>query len=747
MTEQRVAKRKTHTKSRRGCFQCKQRHTKCNEARPRCANCVRLDIHCTFPTIPDSYSTSPQHSPGVTSPYVDPGPPESPDASSNGSELPLADLRLLHHWTKTCAKSLFPNPGHRSSVWQNEFIELGFEYPFLLRGFLALSAVHQASLLSPNDRQVLLHQADAHISRALDTYRKNLETPKVELAIPMFMLSSIILTYNFGSAQLERPEDPIGALHHCFMLLQGIKIVVIPNWEQIKDSTVFAYMTDMASPEALQALDRLAREENPQEILRLKELTELLLDSQDKEACAAAIDELHETWLRFRHLSPDRDEYSLLFLWASRLSNRFLDLLAAHNPVTCIITTHFVALLAQSRPVCGWNGRSKSSTLRCGPQAIPLQFVEPEFANITNTIVALPETTTVLLFREPAAHSAQVFAKVARLRNGNKIASLLLKDVAAIIFVVTFGLTTLAHIFQLFKKRTWYFMPLIIGGIFEVIGFIGRYLSHDDVWALGPFIMQSLLILLAPALFAASIYIILGRIILMTDGERYSLVRQKWLTKIFVAGDVLSFLMQGSGGGIQAGGTVDSMHLGEQIIIGGLFVQLIFFGLFIVVSAVFHYRLVRDLPLKKRYGPSLLLKSRRNRQSTISATSVLSRNELYELPWKRHLFTLYVASTLILIRSIFRVVEYIQGNAGYLLSNEVFLYVFDATLMLFVMLAFNWIHPSQVTETYQKRLRGGSHLELQQSGDDSFIQDEEQMADSRGTKNGMRTGGWTPSRG
>lgn len=59
--------------------------------------------------------------------------------------------------------------------------------------------------------------------------------------------------------------------------------------------------------------------------------------------------------------------------------------------------------------------------------------------------------------------------------------------------------------------------------------------------------MQSLLILLAPALFAASIYIILGRIILMTDGERYSLVRQKWLTKIFVAGDVLSFLMQGSG--------------------------------------------------------------------------------------------------------------------------------------------------------------------------------------------------------
>ena len=37
--------------------------------------------------------------------------------------------------------------------------------------------------------------------------------------------------------------------------------------------------------------------------------------------------------------------------------------------------------------------------------------------------------------------------------------------VAAIIFVVAFGLTTFAHIFQLIKKRTWYFTPLVIGGL------------------------------------------------------------------------------------------------------------------------------------------------------------------------------------------------------------------------------------------------------------------------------------------
>tara|TARA_R110002003_G_scaffold9_36_gene681 strand:- start:8355 stop:8507 length:153 start_codon:yes stop_codon:yes gene_type:complete len=39
----------------------------------------------------------------------------------------------------------------------------------------------------------------------------------------------------------------------------------------------------------------------------------------------------------------------------------------------------------------------------------------------------------------------------------------------------------------------------------------------------------------------------LGRIILVTDGEHYSIIRKRWLTKLFVTGDVISFLMQGAG--------------------------------------------------------------------------------------------------------------------------------------------------------------------------------------------------------
>ncbi|KAF7861556.1 hypothetical protein EAF04_008118 [Stromatinia cepivora] len=250
--------------------------------------------------------------------------------------------------------------------------------------------------------------------------------------------------------------------------------------------------------------------------------------------------------------------------------------------------------------------------------------------------------------------------------------------VAAVIFIVSFAVTTFFHLYQLIRTRTWYFIPLCIGGFFEWIGYIGRALSSQESpnWSLGPYIMQTLLLLIAPALFAASIYMELGRIIELVDGESLAMIRKRWLTKLFVCGDVLSFTLQMAGGGIMSSGSLDSVHLGEKIVIGGLFVQIAFFGFFVFVSFSFNIRM-HLLPTEKaeqRHGV-----------------------------WHKHLNTLYFASMLIMVRSIFRVVEYIQGNDGYLLRHEYYLYIFDAVLMLAVMVAFNFVHPSEVNAL----LKGG----------------------------------------
>ena len=89
----------------------------------------------------------------------------------------------------------------------------------------------------------------------------------------------------------------------------------------------------------------------------------------------------------------------------------------------------------------------------------------------------------------------------------------------------------------------------VLTEVVEIVGYIGRALSSKQSpdWTLGPYIMQTLCLLLAPALLAASIYMLLGRIILVLQAEPHSILKKKWLTKIFVTGDVMSFLLQGTG--------------------------------------------------------------------------------------------------------------------------------------------------------------------------------------------------------
>lgn len=99
-----------------------------------------------------------------------------------------------------------------------------------------------------------------------------------------------------------------------------------------------------------------------------------------------------------------------------------------------------------------------------------------------------------------------------------------------------------------------------------------------------PYVIQSIFTLIPPSLFAASIYMTLGRIMrgLGPKGEMCSIIKIRWLTTIFVVGDVFAFLIQASGAGMMAAG--DDPSLGENAVIGGLLIQIIFFGLFVVAA-------------------------------------------------------------------------------------------------------------------------------------------------------------------
>jgi hypothetical protein len=109
-----------------------------------------------------------------------------------------------------------------------------------------------------------------------------------------------------------------------------------------------------------------------------------------------------------------------------------------------------------------------------------------------------------------------------------------------------------------------------------------------------------------------------------------------------------------------------TVNTGKNVILLGLALQIIFFGLFLGTSVMFHLRAKRS-------------------SETTSHTI-----------WQKYIFTLYISSMLILIRSVFRMIEFGAGRSSVLQTSEVFLYIFDAVLMLGAMVCFNVVHPGDI---------------------------------------------------
>lgn len=192
-----------------------------------------------------------------------------------------------------------------------------------------------------------------------------------------------------------------------------------------------------------------------------------------------------------------------------------------------------------------------------------------------------------------------------------------------------------------------------------------------------PFIMQSVLLLVAPALFAASIYMTLGRVIRSVNGDQRSIIRPTKLTRFFVLLDIVSFFAQATGGGFQASKNFNK-ETAKYIILGGLIVQVLGFGLFAVTGLTWHVRM-RQWPT----GASLADKTGK---------------------WQKVMTMLYAVSVLIMVRSVFRVIEYVMGTDGYLLRHEWPLYVFDAVLMMLTVGIFAWWYPGQLTLSFVEAL-------------------------------------------
>ncbi|KOG99699.1 Rta1p [Saccharomyces eubayanus] len=207
------------------------------------------------------------------------------------------------------------------------------------------------------------------------------------------------------------------------------------------------------------------------------------------------------------------------------------------------------------------------------------------------------------------------------------------------------------------------YVPFVVGCGIEFAGFALRCRSSKHTMELNPYIIQTVFLLVSPTLYAATFYMIFGRMATLLFAENLMIMPAKFNTTIFVIGDVGSLLLQAAGGAMMSSASTASS--GSHIVTAGLFIQIAFFGLFIINEFLFIYKISKK------------------------PTSISVRCNT----WKSLNITLLVNSFLILIRSIVRAVEFIEGYDGVIASHEWFLYVFDALPMFLLVIAFAAVFP------------------------------------------------------
>lgn len=153
--------RRSHKKSRAGCFSCKARKIKCQETRPSCENCVLKEIPCQYPTGKHGASRD-------NGPLTIARRPQPASLSLTNDSFTMTDMRLFHHFLTMAYPHL---PLGNEKVWVNEIPKFAQEHGYLMHAMLALGASHldRITPVAEHTTKAIVHRghAMAGLSRAL----------------------------------------------------------------------------------------------------------------------------------------------------------------------------------------------------------------------------------------------------------------------------------------------------------------------------------------------------------------------------------------------------------------------------------------------------------------------------------------------------------------------------------------------------------------------------------------------------
>jgi len=235
---------------------------------------------------------------------------------------------------------------------------------------------------------------------------------------------------------------------------------------------------------------------------------------------------------------------------------------------------------------------------------------------------------------------------------------------ANVTFLVVFAISAAVHLFQMITFKKWVFGSLLaFGALLEAAGYSARVASSIDDLNNDAFLVQIVLLIIAPCFFSAAMFFFLGSLVKIF-GRKYSPLSARMYAIIFITCDIISLVIQAIGGGMAA--TAEQQQTstvnGTHIMVAGIDFQLASITAFVILTVWFGVRVIK------------------------AGIKIPTRVKIMAGGLALSLICLY-------IRAIYRTIELAQGWTGVLITTQIYFYTLDGVMMVICVGTFNILHP------------------------------------------------------
>ncbi|KAJ5703628.1 hypothetical protein N7493_011553 [Penicillium malachiteum] len=194
----------------------------------------------------------------------------------------------------------------------------------------------------------------------------------------------------------------------------------------------------------------------------------------------------------------------------------------------------------------------------------------------------------------------------------------------------------------------------------------------------GDYVAWFVLILIAPLLTNAFVYMVVGRMVWnFTNDARVLKVRPWNFGLFFVTLDIIAFIIQVYGAATASGNDIpySTEMMGLHVYMGGVGLQQFFVIMFVICAIFFHRQILQQ------------------KRSDMKTALLL-------------LYVLYGVLALITLRIIFRLCEYSQGLDSQIPLHEAYQYCLDSLPMLIALVMLNVVHPGRLMPGKESEMPG-----------------------------------------